>query len=179
MTTPVNREFEIRGVNHLALVCKDMARTVAFYRDVLGMPLVKTLDLPGGRGQHFFFGLGNVAGAAAGRHIQSLWLTCHARRCAARSRRLHRRQRHVYPDDLGDRAPAVEWHTCRVVPLRLPQLGDSSGPAAGIALANVACVRVTRGESRVNWAHEMLSCASRGWRKRRIGRWRRCLMRSW
>ncbi|HEX7837028.1 MAG TPA: VOC family protein [Kofleriaceae bacterium] len=59
MTTPVNREFDIRGVNHLALVCKDMARTVAFYRDVLGMPLVKTIDLPGEGGQHFFFDIGN------------------------------------------------------------------------------------------------------------------------
>lgn len=59
MTQPVNREFDIRGVNHLALVCKDMAKTVEFYRDVLGMPLVKTLDLPGGRGQHFFFDIGN------------------------------------------------------------------------------------------------------------------------
>jgi catechol 2,3-dioxygenase-like lactoylglutathione lyase family enzyme len=54
-----NTEFEIRGVNHLALVCKDMARTVAFYRDVLGMPLTKTIDLPGGHGQHFFFDIGN------------------------------------------------------------------------------------------------------------------------
>lgn len=54
-----NREFEIRGVNHLALVCKDMAKTVAFYRDVLGMPLVKTIDLPRGMGQHFFFDIGN------------------------------------------------------------------------------------------------------------------------
>jgi catechol 2,3-dioxygenase-like lactoylglutathione lyase family enzyme len=54
-----NSEFDIRGVNHLALVCKDMAKTVEFYRDVLGMPLVKTLDLPGGKGQHFFFDIGN------------------------------------------------------------------------------------------------------------------------
>jgi catechol 2,3-dioxygenase-like lactoylglutathione lyase family enzyme len=54
-----NSEFDIRGVNHLALVCKDMARTVAFYRDVLGMPLVKTIDLPHGMGQHFFFDIGN------------------------------------------------------------------------------------------------------------------------
>jgi catechol 2,3-dioxygenase-like lactoylglutathione lyase family enzyme len=54
-----NTEFEIRGVNHLALVCKDMARTVEFYRDVLGMPLIKTIDLPGGMGQHFFFDMGN------------------------------------------------------------------------------------------------------------------------
>jgi catechol 2,3-dioxygenase-like lactoylglutathione lyase family enzyme len=54
-----NSEFELRGVNHLALVCRDMARTVEFYRDVLGMPLTKTIDLPGGMGQHFFFDIGN------------------------------------------------------------------------------------------------------------------------
>jgi catechol 2,3-dioxygenase-like lactoylglutathione lyase family enzyme len=59
MATPKNKEFEFRGLNHLALVCKDMAKTVAFYRDVLGMPLIKTLDLPGGMGQHFFFDIGN------------------------------------------------------------------------------------------------------------------------
>ncbi|MPY93745.1 MAG: VOC family protein [Acidimicrobiia bacterium] len=55
---PRNREFELGGVNHIALVCRDMARTVAFYRDVMGMPLTKTLDIPGG-GQHFFFDIGN------------------------------------------------------------------------------------------------------------------------
>ena len=54
-----NNEFQFCGVNHLALVCKDMAKTVEFYRDILGMPLIKTLDLPGGRGQHFFFDVGN------------------------------------------------------------------------------------------------------------------------
>jgi catechol 2,3-dioxygenase-like lactoylglutathione lyase family enzyme len=54
-----NEKFEIRGVNHVALVCSDMARTVRFYRDVLGMPLVKTIELPGGMGQHFFFDIGN------------------------------------------------------------------------------------------------------------------------
>ncbi len=59
MSAPTNTEFEIRGVNHLALVCKDMAKTVEFYRDVLGMPLVKTIDLPHGMGQHFFFDIGN------------------------------------------------------------------------------------------------------------------------
>lgn len=59
MSKPTNTEFEIRGVNHLALVCKDMARTVEFYRDVLGMPLTKTIDLPGDMGQHFFFDIGN------------------------------------------------------------------------------------------------------------------------
>ncbi|HEY2658119.1 MAG TPA: VOC family protein, partial [Caulobacteraceae bacterium] len=54
-----NSEFQLGGINHLALVCKDMARTVHFYRDVLGMPLVKTIDLPGGSGQHFFLDIGN------------------------------------------------------------------------------------------------------------------------
>ena len=53
-----NTKFEIRGVNHIALVSSDMARTVRFYRDVLGMPLVKTIDMPGGA-QHFFFDIGN------------------------------------------------------------------------------------------------------------------------
>jgi catechol 2,3-dioxygenase-like lactoylglutathione lyase family enzyme len=59
MVRKTNTEFEIRGVNHMALVCKDMAKTVEFYRDVLGMPLIKTIDLPGGMGQHFFFDIGN------------------------------------------------------------------------------------------------------------------------
>ncbi len=55
----VNTEFEISGINHVALVCADMARTVDFYSNVLGMPLVKSLDLPAGMGQHFFFDAGN------------------------------------------------------------------------------------------------------------------------
>src|ERR1043166_293951 len=54
-----NREFELRGLNHLALVCADMKRTVDFYTQVLGMPLLKTVELPGGGGQHFFFDAGN------------------------------------------------------------------------------------------------------------------------
>lgn len=54
-----NREFELGGINHVALVCSDMARTVDFYTNILGMPLIKSLDLPGGMGQHFFFDAGN------------------------------------------------------------------------------------------------------------------------
>ncbi len=54
MTAP----FEYRGINHLALVSSDMARTVEFYEGVLGMPLVKTIELPVGMGQHFFFDCG-------------------------------------------------------------------------------------------------------------------------
>ena len=52
-------DFEFRGINHLALVCSDMARTVDFYEGVLGMPLVKTVELPMETGQHFFFDCGN------------------------------------------------------------------------------------------------------------------------
>jgi catechol 2,3-dioxygenase-like lactoylglutathione lyase family enzyme len=54
-----NHEFQLGGINHVALVCSDMARTVEFYSGVLGMPLIKSLDLPGGMGQHFFFDAGN------------------------------------------------------------------------------------------------------------------------
>ena len=59
-TTPPfrNREFALDGINHLALVCSDMDRTVDFYTNVLGMPLIKTLEIPGGA-QHFFFDCGN------------------------------------------------------------------------------------------------------------------------
>ena len=52
--------MELRGVNHLALVCRDMAETVRFYTQVLGMKLVKTVALPDG-GQHFFFDCGGGA----------------------------------------------------------------------------------------------------------------------
>ncbi len=50
--------FELRGINHLALVCSDMARTVEFYSGVLGMRLIKTIELPARMGQHFFFDCG-------------------------------------------------------------------------------------------------------------------------
>lgn len=54
MSEPMRYE----GVNHVALVSRDMAETVEFYETVLEMPLVKTIDFPGGRGQHFFFDCG-------------------------------------------------------------------------------------------------------------------------
>ena len=56
---PTNEKFEIRGINHLALVCRDMKKTVDFYTGVLGMPLTKTINLPQDAGQHFFFDIGN------------------------------------------------------------------------------------------------------------------------
>jgi len=54
----VGEGFKLRGINHLALVCSDMDRTVEFYSGVLGMPLVKTIDLPFDMGKHFFFDCG-------------------------------------------------------------------------------------------------------------------------
>ena len=59
MASRENKEFELQGINHLALTCRDMQKTVDFYTNVLGMPLIKTLDLPFGSGQHFFFDIGN------------------------------------------------------------------------------------------------------------------------
>lgn len=51
--------IEFNGIHHLALVCKDMQRTVDFYTNKLGMKLKKGFDLGGGYGQHFFFDMGN------------------------------------------------------------------------------------------------------------------------
>jgi catechol 2,3-dioxygenase-like lactoylglutathione lyase family enzyme len=57
--TRENKEFAVTGINHLALVCSDMERTVDFYTNVLGFPLIKTIELPFNMGQHFFFDIGN------------------------------------------------------------------------------------------------------------------------
>jgi len=44
MAAFTNTEFEFGGINHLALTCSDMQRTVDFYTNILGMKLVKTLE---------------------------------------------------------------------------------------------------------------------------------------
>ena len=49
-----------RGVHHLALICSDIERTIKFYTEVLGFPLVELFenrDLPSST--HFFFDIGN------------------------------------------------------------------------------------------------------------------------
>jgi catechol 2,3-dioxygenase-like lactoylglutathione lyase family enzyme len=58
MNASATVQFEYEGVHHLALVCNDMERTVDFYTNVLGMPLIKGFDLTNDMGQHFFFDLG-------------------------------------------------------------------------------------------------------------------------
>jgi catechol 2,3-dioxygenase-like lactoylglutathione lyase family enzyme len=51
-------KIQYDGVHHLALVSKDMARTVDFYTNVMDMKLVKGFDLGFDMGQHFFFDMG-------------------------------------------------------------------------------------------------------------------------
>jgi len=55
--------LKTKGINHIALVCRDMKETVKFYTEVLHMPLFKTVQLPDG-GQHFFFDCGGGAAVA-------------------------------------------------------------------------------------------------------------------
>jgi len=48
------------GVNHLALICSDIERTIEFYTEALGFPLTELFqnrDLPSST--HFFFDIGN------------------------------------------------------------------------------------------------------------------------
>ena len=49
-----------RGVHHMALICSDVERTIAFYQDLIGFPLVEVMenrDYPGST--HFFLDVGN------------------------------------------------------------------------------------------------------------------------
>eukprot|EP01065_Artemidia_motanka_P023701 TRINITY_DN2836_c0_g1_i2.p1 TRINITY_DN2836_c0_g1~~TRINITY_DN2836_c0_g1_i2.p1 ORF type:complete len:234 (+),score=44.87 TRINITY_DN2836_c0_g1_i2:63-764(+) len=56
-TTAAPGGVQLQGLSHLALVCSDMARTVRFYTEVVGLRLTKTIDIGEG-GQHFFFDVG-------------------------------------------------------------------------------------------------------------------------
>ena len=52
-----------RGVHHVALLCADVVRTIAFYQDLLEFPLVELFENRDYQGStHFFFdiGLGNA-----------------------------------------------------------------------------------------------------------------------
>jgi glyoxalase family protein len=57
------RRMQLTGLHHVTLICADLERTTAFYRDVLGLALVRqgaSDDDPDAR--HFWFG--NAEGAA-------------------------------------------------------------------------------------------------------------------
>ena len=50
----------VRGVHHLALICKDTEETIKFYQDFLGFPLVELVENRDYAGSnHFFFDIGD------------------------------------------------------------------------------------------------------------------------
>ncbi len=49
-----------RGVHHAAFICSDVDATIAFYRDLLGFPLVEVFENRDYEGSaHLFFDIGN------------------------------------------------------------------------------------------------------------------------
>jgi glyoxylase I family protein len=53
-------ETTVRGVHHVALICRDVEETIRFYQDFLGFPLVELVENRDYRGSsHFFFDIGN------------------------------------------------------------------------------------------------------------------------
>jgi catechol 2,3-dioxygenase-like lactoylglutathione lyase family enzyme len=71
-TNPV---FDFNGLDHVALTCSDMKRTVDFYHGKLGMPVLHTIeyfdDAGGLLAQHWFFGVGDSNNPDA--HIAFFW----------------------------------------------------------------------------------------------------------
>src|SRR5262245_8226311 len=50
----------VRGVHHLALICRDVEATIKFYQEFLGFPLVELVENRDYAGSsHFFFDIGN------------------------------------------------------------------------------------------------------------------------
>ena len=50
----------VRGVHHLALICRDTEETIRFYQEFLGFPLVELVENRDYAGSnHFFFDIGN------------------------------------------------------------------------------------------------------------------------
>ena len=48
------------GVHHLAMICSDVERTIAFYQDLLGFPLVEVIENRDYSGStHFFLDIGH------------------------------------------------------------------------------------------------------------------------
>lgn len=61
MSASKSDRFDVRGINHMALVCSDLQETVDFYSGVLGLPLVRSVELPDG-GQQIFFQISDQSG---------------------------------------------------------------------------------------------------------------------
>ncbi|SDI20507.1 glyoxylase I family protein [Actinokineospora alba] len=50
----------VRGIHHLALICRDVEETITFYQELLGFPLVELVENRDYAGSsHFFFDIGN------------------------------------------------------------------------------------------------------------------------
>ena len=137
--TNTNTEFELRGFNHVVIVCRDMAETVAWYEDKLGMKLVKTLELPGDHGQHFFMDMGNGTDG-----IAFFWFPD-----APEGRRGEVLQNSRGVTAIGSTnhiafdVPPVEtfYQEIRATtnPLGLRGLGECGNPGLGAAIANAVC----------------------------------------
>jgi glyoxylase I family protein len=53
-------ESTARGVHHMALICSDVERTIQFYQEVCGFPLVELMENRDYKGStHLFFDIGN------------------------------------------------------------------------------------------------------------------------
>jgi glyoxylase I family protein len=51
------RRLRIRGIHHVTLICKSLEQSTAFYRNLLGMRMVKqTVNEDDGSARHLFFG---------------------------------------------------------------------------------------------------------------------------
>src|SRR5262252_11123552 len=50
----------VRGLHHLALICSDVERTIQFYQELLGFPLIELMENRDYQGSsHLFFDIGN------------------------------------------------------------------------------------------------------------------------
>jgi glyoxylase I family protein len=50
----------VRGMHHIALICRDVEETIRFYQEMLGFPLVELVENRDYDGSsHFFFDIGN------------------------------------------------------------------------------------------------------------------------
>ncbi|MGE3288484.1 MAG: VOC family protein [Pseudonocardia sp.] len=61
LRSPSNRPAStVRGVHHIALICRDVEETIRFYQETLGFPLVELVENRDYAGSsHFFFDIGN------------------------------------------------------------------------------------------------------------------------
>ncbi|MBB1628340.1 VOC family protein [Achromobacter sp. UMC71] len=70
-----NKVFNFNGIDHIALTCSDMKKTVDFYHGKLGMPVLHTIEYFDEKqellGQHWFFGVTDKSNPDA--HIAFFW----------------------------------------------------------------------------------------------------------